>query len=198
MFAGCGAVILWGYLYGRRQRGREALIRAHRFTADVPAALVERYGHLSEADVERVLDGLRTYIVLCLGAGKRTLAMPSQAVDVAWHAFILNTGAYAQFCDQALGRFLHHIPSEAMAGKAEAQDSIKRTWSLACKDADIDPLEPDALPNLFALDAELKIEDGFHYSLDCEAQGEQRFCATHINCGGGCAGSPVYAVDVAD
>jgi len=33
-----------------------------------------------------------------------------QLVDTAVHAFILDTGNYAAFCDRYHGRFLHHIP----------------------------------------------------------------------------------------
>ena len=36
--------------------------------------------------------------------------MPSHAVDEAWHGCILCTARYAEFCDQAYGKFLHHHP----------------------------------------------------------------------------------------
>ncbi|MDC3952169.1 hypothetical protein KGZ13_33865, partial [Pseudomonas aeruginosa] len=40
---------------------------------------------------QRVLGGLREYLLLCRAAGKRMVAMPSQVVDVAWHELILHT-----------------------------------------------------------------------------------------------------------
>lgn len=187
-------LIAWWVVYVRRRRARQDYIAEYPFTTDVESALVERYRHLGKSQVERILTGLRTYIRLSEIAGTRTLAMPSQAVDVAWHAFILNTPAYAEFCHRALGRFLHHIPAEAMESPTQAQDSIKRTWNLACVEEEIDPMAPDALPDLFRIDQELQIDDGFVYTLDCEAAGEKRFCATHIKCGGGCFGSPVVDV----
>lgn len=35
---------------------------------------------------------------------------PSKAVDAGWHAFILHTADYAEFCDRVAGRFIHHLP----------------------------------------------------------------------------------------
>jgi hypothetical protein len=37
--------------------------------------------------------------------------VPSVQVDAAWHAFILHTRAYAQFCESAYGTYLHHDPT---------------------------------------------------------------------------------------
>ncbi|REE96957.1 hypothetical protein [Thermomonospora umbrina] len=35
---------------------------------------------------------------------------PSRAVDPAWHAFILRSKAYVEFCDRYAGRYMHHLP----------------------------------------------------------------------------------------
>ena len=40
---------------------------------------------------------------------------PSHKVDMAWHEFILFTKAYADFCTNHFGRFIHHYPSEIEA-----------------------------------------------------------------------------------
>ncbi|MET1079339.1 MAG: hypothetical protein ABWY06_15110 [Pseudomonas sp.] len=89
--------------------------------------------------------------------------MPSQAVDLAWHECILHTRLYQHFCRPSLGRFLHHIPSEAM----RAQASIRRAWRLACAREGIDSKRSNRLQLLFALDAELGIVCGFRYQLHC-------------------------------
>lgn len=34
----------------------------------------------------------------------------SDVVDPFWHAHILDTRAYAQFCEQVVGGFMHHVP----------------------------------------------------------------------------------------
>jgi hypothetical protein len=33
-------------------------------------------------------------------------------VDKGWHAFILHTNDYAEFCQRVGGRFIHHRPTE--------------------------------------------------------------------------------------
>ncbi len=103
-----------------------------------------------------MLQGLREYFLLCHRAGQRMVAMPSQAVDVVWHEFILFTRAYQGFCRRALGRFLHHVPAEAMRTPTDAQDGIKRAWRLACHREGLDPKTPERLPLIFALDAMLR------------------------------------------
>lgn len=37
---------------------------------------------------------------------------PSKLVDIGWHTFILYTHDYAQYCQNAFGRFVHHEPSD--------------------------------------------------------------------------------------
>ncbi|MEJ7894303.1 MAG: hypothetical protein WKF94_16860 [Solirubrobacteraceae bacterium] len=56
--------------------------------------------------------GLRQWL-RCAGAAlrdDRVIGMPSRAADEAWHGLILCTPRYAEFCDAAYGRFLHHRP----------------------------------------------------------------------------------------
>ena len=31
-------------------------------------------------------------------------------MDKGWHAFILHTADYAEFCDRVARRFIHHLP----------------------------------------------------------------------------------------
>ncbi|MFF7161708.1 glycine-rich domain-containing protein [Streptomyces sp. NPDC008086] len=37
---------------------------------------------------------------------------PSELVDYGWHAFILHTVDYADFCQRVVGRFVHHVPTD--------------------------------------------------------------------------------------
>lgn len=179
-----------------RLRARERFIEGYAFPQRLRRKLAERYPYLSEQQTAHALLGLRQYFQLCRQARRRMVAMPSQAVDVLWHEFILHTRQYQQFCSQGIGRFLHHVPSEAMASPTLAQQGIRRAWRLACLAEGIAPRAPERLPLLFALDAELAIADGFHYSLNCrEGRSGQSdtYCAGHIGCssgcGGGCGGS---------
>ena len=183
-----GGVILYLHLWMRRRR-RERYIRDYAFHPALRKKVKEVYPHLTEPQLDRVFDGLRDYFLFCHRAGKRMVAMPSQVVDVAWHEFILFTRAYEQFSRKAIGRFLHHTPTEAMRSPTQAQEGIKRVWRLACVHEGIDPKEPTRLPLLFAIDAELAIEDGFRYTLNCKSNPNSGdYCAGHIGCSSGCAG----------
>ena len=161
-----------------------ARLNRYPFPPTVEAGLVKARPAFTEVQRMEVIRALRQYFRICLKARRRQVAMPSQAVDDAWHAFILHTRAYQRFCTEALGRYLHHTPAEAMQSPTQAQEGIRRAWRLACQDEGINPKRPDRLPLLFALDASLGIADGFSYALNCTPGGD-RYCASHIGCGGG-------------
>ncbi|MEH6625932.1 MAG: hypothetical protein V7739_05770 [Motiliproteus sp.] len=168
---------------------REKLIDSFRFPASVTQKIAEQYPHLTEQQAAEVIRGLREYFHLCNIAGKRMVSMPSQVVDVAWHEFILFTRKYEHFCSKALGRFLHHTPAEAMSSPTLAQKGIKTAWKISCGRENILPKSPSKLPLLFAIDAKLKIPDGFNYRLNCNNPGNDAYCAGHIGCSSGCGGS---------
>jgi len=44
---------------------------------------------------------------------------------------------------------------------------LRRVWWFACKEENINPRAPTRLPLLFALDAKLRIANGFVYAADC-------------------------------
>jgi hypothetical protein len=182
---GCAALWIFGR-YGRRQR--TAFIDGYVFPATLPDKLRKKYPHLTQDQTDLAMDALREYFQLCNQAGRRMVAMPSQAVDAAWHEFILFTRNYQSFCRRGLGRFLHHTPAEAMRTPTQAQEGIKRAWRLACFREGIDPKTPTRLPLLFALDAELNISNGFRYVLNCQGAADPPYCAGSIGCGGGCGG----------
>jgi hypothetical protein len=173
-------------------RQRDAFIDGYPYSKFLDRRLAARRPELNEEQRSLVFDGLREYFQLCRMANKRLVAMPSQAVDDAWHEFILFTRQYQQFCERGLGRFLHHTPAAAMRSPTDAQNGIKRAWHLACQRDGIDPRAPQSLPLLFALDALLGIADGFVYQRDCLASARTgdatAYCAGHIGCSGGCGG----------
>ncbi|ABC27712.1 uncharacterized conserved protein [Hahella chejuensis KCTC 2396] len=177
-------VTYYGYQQYRKavRNRRVRFIDNYRFPPTIDRRIARKYPHLTPAQVEKVLTGLREYFHICRMANGRMVSMPSQVVDVAWHEFILFTRRYEKFCDEAFGRFLHHTPAEGMGKPANIQDGVKLAWRLSCLRENIDPLRPRALPILFALDAELKIPDGFYYSLDCTGRNDH--CASNIGCSG--------------
>lgn len=142
---------------------RERFVREAALPQFLQRKLRETYPALSAKDCELVERGLRQFFLACLRSDKNFVAMPSQAVDAMWHAFILHTRAYKSWCDNALGFFLDHTPAEVLGKKARHNDGLRRAWYWACKDEAIDPRKPSRLPLLFALDAKLAIPDGFYY-----------------------------------
>ncbi|WP_062976348.1 glycine-rich domain-containing protein [Nocardia flavorosea] len=88
-----------------------------------------------------VATGLRQWLRCCGAAlaDDQVIGMPSRAVDEAWHGFILCTRRYADFCERAYGRFLHHHPEGAEPSGAEPADTsgqLGRTvvaWSLVAQ-----------------------------------------------------------------
>lgn len=190
LFAVAGLI---GYLLLKSRRSSQlAFIQNYRFHPLLGKKIKEKYPHLSDRDTKLVLDALRDYFHICNLAGKRMVAMPSQVVDLAWHEFILSTRSYKDFSQKAIGRFLHHTPTEAMKTPTLAQEGIKRVWHFACKKDGIDPKAPTRLPLLFAIDALLGIEDGYRYSLDCRDRSSPNYgsgyCAGDIGCASGCGG----------
>lgn len=167
---------------------RHYFLRRYLFPVSLSNRIQDKYPHLTDYQIHEVTEGLREYFHICITARNKIIAMPSQAVDEAWHEFILHTREYQTFCQKAFGRFLHHTPAEAMKSPLTAQLGIKRAWRIACNRQDIKPHEPSELPDLFGLDKKLEIPDGFYYSLNCKDSLYKDFCATHIGCASGCAG----------
>ncbi|WP_206198542.1 glycine-rich domain-containing protein [Zoogloea dura] len=196
LLLGGSVLILFGLIWrSRRQGARARFLARFRFPSGLARKVRERYPHLSEAQAEMVVRELRNFFRVALAAQGRMVSMPSQAVDVAWHEFILFTKGYRLFCRQGLGRFLDHTPAEYMATPQTAQTGLRRTWLQACRLEGIDPRKPARLPMLFALDGLLLIPDGFRYALNCMGPDGTRsgdaYCATDMGCGGsgsGCAG----------
>lgn len=181
------------YLYRRLNRSSQlSYLQNYRFHPSLRKKVQQRYPHLTNEQLMLVFTALRDYFYICNQSGKKMVSMPSQVVDVAWHEFILFTRSYNEFCTRALGRFLHHTPTEAMKTPTLAQEGIKRAWKLSCAREKIDPAVPDRLPLLFAIDTLLSIEDGYRYVLDCTNPASPMYgngyCASHIGCSSGCSG----------
>jgi hypothetical protein len=60
---------------------------------------------------ERIMEQALAFLVACARNPGAGLA-PSAEVDKGWHAFILHTADYAEFCDRVADRFIHHLPTE--------------------------------------------------------------------------------------
>jgi hypothetical protein len=60
---------------------------------------------------EKVVEQALAFLVACSLHPNDHLS-PSEMVDAGWHAFLLHTREYAEFCAQIAGRFIHHRPGD--------------------------------------------------------------------------------------
>ncbi|GAB4256714.1 MAG: hypothetical protein Kow0065_05630 [Methylomicrobium sp.] len=192
IFGIAASLFIYRLVERSNDKRREKYIDRYYFHKGIKAKLAQRYPNLSDQQLELILKGLREYFQVCRQARKKLVSMPSQAVDEAWHQFILSTRLYSEFCNKAFGYYLHHTPAEAMPTSTIAKEGIKRSWRLACAREKIDPRRPTQLPLLFAIDGLLAIPNGFFYQLNCREHAERRgntiYCAGDIACSTGCIG----------
>jgi len=181
-----GAIM--GALMIRRMRHTSRLqyIESYRFHPGVIKRFRTQHPQLDDREVKEVIGGLKDYFCLHHIAKKEFMAMPSQVVDDLWHEFILFTKQYQQFSNKALGRYLHHLPTEAMDEKLDASAALKLTWHHSCKFEKIDPMQPSHLPRLFDLDKRYKIPNGFYYTKNCHGDKSMGYCGSHMGCTSGC------------
>jgi hypothetical protein len=158
-----------------RSRGvtrRLAAIDAYQFPSSVRSRFSLQHQSLSAEDVRIVEAGTRQWFRLVARHPKAKLAMPSVIVDDLWHEHVLHTRDYADFCDIAFVRFLHHTPESAMSAEGASANrtaGLATTYRLARQD---EHGEPGRLPLLFRVDAELGISGGHRYLADCGGRGQ--------------------------
>lgn len=71
---------------------------------------ITKTSDLDHAGASHSIDAAVAFLQQCAAtSGEHT---PTPAADIGWHAFILHTREYADYC-QNLGVFVHHTPSGA-------------------------------------------------------------------------------------
>ncbi|HKY84967.1 MAG TPA: hypothetical protein VJ160_09105 [Anaerolineales bacterium] len=76
-------------------------------------------GSVAADKVQGAVVEFKRYMAL-VGLGYRSLGMLSPEVDEVWHAFILFTREYAEFCQAAFGSFVHHVPRTSRSPRTES------------------------------------------------------------------------------
>jgi len=188
-------LLIFTYFWQKEQKKKRLkFIENYSFNPVLIRRVKEKIPNISKKNTTKLFDALRDYFYICSQAQGKMVAMPSEAVDIAWHEFLLFTKEYHDFCNKGIGRFLHHTPTEVMKSKTSAQQGIKRAWRLACVKEGIDPQNPKKLPSLFLIDKQLNIKNGFIYTLNCKSKASETnssscggYCATDIGCSSGCA-----------
>jgi hypothetical protein len=103
--------------------------------------VVRRYAkdqHASREEAEEVFQETLKWLYLCgcgLGDDIACTMTPEIArLDEMWHAFLMFTRDYADFCERYLGFFLHHVPNEedqVPEGGAEGvREQLERQFGL--------------------------------------------------------------------
>ena len=170
------------------------------FPLGVSQNVKKNYPHLTTDQIDEVLLQLKEYFHMCnigtigsvvtkqKSSQVLSVGMPSKIVDQAWHEFILFTKQYSDFCEVALGRFLHHTPSSEMANADDMNRSMRNAWRIACHRKKLNPTRTAIMPPIFSLDERLSIADGFHHSKDAILRGfnaEKTKKERKGSCGGG-------------
>ncbi|MFR9729100.1 glycine-rich domain-containing protein [Saccharopolyspora sp. MS10] len=117
------------------------------------------------AFAERIMDQALAFLGACGRFPGNRLA-PSKPVDIGWHAFILHTREYAEFCEQVAGRFIHHVPQDAPGASDHSKDPA------SVRDGTIDAIHRAG----YVVDAELWLVDAYkcgscHEEGNCAASG---------------------------
>lgn len=105
---------------------------------DFPTVVTNRFVtyHPTE-DLDAAKTALKLFFVTALYNQERTgrmdVEMTDEVADHLWHIFLLDTRAYAEFCEQAFGTMLHHIPYEEQktleGHQAKSEQAIKDMYS---------------------------------------------------------------------
>ena len=67
----------------------------------------------------------RQYMYLISLGQFKGMSVPSDAVDQIWHAHILHTVHYADFCQNVAGRFVDHNPFGDSTSQSERQGAVQ-------------------------------------------------------------------------
>lgn len=128
--------------------------------------LTKEYPYLKQSQLDTVIETLLQFFVVCKAANGEAVRMPSKVVDAAWHAFLLDSLRYHDYCQHVFGRYLHHHPDKVSNNdNRNKQKAMSLVWQLSCRLEDINPYQPKRLPLLFAIDDLLRIRGGYRYRL---------------------------------
>ena len=92
--------------------------------------LVNRLQHvlnITQPEAEQLFEDVKKYLFLAVVTDERLV--PTDAIDLGWHEFLLYTRDYASFCNRFFGAFVHHIPNPKLS--PHVVRTAKRTVELA-------------------------------------------------------------------
>lgn len=130
--------------------GQEVLlaIQGWKYWDEIALGAEKEYG-MTRAEFEKLLPEYCKFMGL-VAQGHTGLAMFSDQVDKIWHAHILNTLRYEQFCAGIVGRTIHHVPN-LHSNEPEYEMAIHNCTEPgpSCREPEPDPScrEPDPDPS---------------------------------------------------
>lgn len=77
----------------------------------VARRIAKDHPELTLEQAQQIMDATIGFLVLCRDYPELSFE-PSSLVDIGWHTFLLYTQEYAEFCQQQVGFFVHHTPSD--------------------------------------------------------------------------------------
>lgn len=89
------------------------------------AFCADEYG-LEPAVADRVVDQALALVFVMGSTGEGASMAPSQQVDPGWHALILHTDWYANWCQEQFGYFLHHQPNSKTRTRGLMTEVVKK------------------------------------------------------------------------
>lgn len=181
----------------RKALERQAFVERYDFGMDLDRRLRDRLPFLSDANRSKVWAGLRAFFRMVLAAKGQPVAMPSRAVDEAWHLFLCDTRHYRDFCERAFGRFVDHTPDPSDPNERQRlriADMRRRTVQLATSLGVADLLTLDVelgLPSALPFVARSESDDAgcggvSIIASSCSTDGPSDGCGS--DGGGGCGG----------
>lgn len=94
----------------------ERVLRVHRVLNVTDFSMIreriQREGSIEAGQIDKAVREYKRFMLL-IAYANCGLAMCSKTVDEVWHTHILHTREYADFCQRAFGRFIHHIPNNS-------------------------------------------------------------------------------------
>lgn len=78
----------------------------------------------------------RNFLFLKKKYGHKFPLPPSYEIDEVWHAHILHTKDYVEFCEIVFGYYLHHHPhlTQEASSKSELETFFEKTQALYCQE----------------------------------------------------------------
>lgn len=90
----------------------------------------------NEKSISLVIKGLKIFIIMCLynKNNKHAVLMDSKYIDELWHALILDTREYDNFCKNSYGEIIHHNPAKKSITTKEMIDNNEKLWNQLIND----------------------------------------------------------------